>query len=508
MHDRVPNAMSQPIVLAIDQGTTGTTVLALGIDARVLGRATVDVPQHFPQPGQVEHDGEQIWRGVVEAIGRALFVASAKEQDVCAIGITNQRETTLLWDRKSGAPIHRAIVWQDRRTAPECDALRSRGVEKLVYERAGLLLDPYFSGTKIAWLLDHVDGARDRAKRGELAFGTIDTWLVHKLTGGARHATDVTNASRTLLLNLQTLAWDDVLLEALNVPGSLLPDVVGSAEVVGHTKGVTGLPDGIPIAGIAGDQQAALFGQACFAKGDVKCTYGTGAFVLMNIGSEPIPSKHRLLTTVAWKIPGETAYALEGSSFIAGAAVQWLRDGLGIIKSASEIEALARKVADSGELTFVPALTGLGAPHWAPHARGMITGIGRDTTAAHLARATLEGIALSIADLVDAMGNDAGSAVSSMRVDGGAAANDLLMEIQASLVRAKVVRPRVVETTALGAGMLAALGAGLVRSRDEIAGRIPVEREFSPSDHVGDMGALRSRWRAALARVLLRPETA
>ncbi len=496
--------MSSTHILAIDQGTTGTTVLVLNPRAEVVGRASVEVPQHFPRAGEVEHDAEQIWKGVVETIGRAIESAKIAASSIGAIGITNQRETTLLWDRRTGVPIHRAIVWQDRRTAPECDALRARNVEPLVFERAGLLLDPYFSGTKVKWLLDHVGNARTRARNGELAFGTIDTWVIHKLTNGEKHVTDATNASRTMLMNLRTVAWDDTLLEALDVPRAILPEIVGSAEVVGHTKGVPGLPDGIPIAGIAGDQQAALFGQACYRPGDVKCTYGTGAFVLMNVGTQPVPSRHRLLTTVAWKLKNETAYALEGSSFIAGAAVQWLRDGLGIVKNASEIEALARTVTDSGELVFVPALTGLGAPHWAPHARGMITGIGRDTTAAHLARATLEGIALSIADLVDAMGADAGAKVASMRVDGGAAANDLLMEIQATLVNATVVRPRVVETTALGAGMLAALGAGIIATRDEIAGRIPVEREFAPAP-AASLGDLRKRWNAATQRVLLKP---
>lgn len=498
--------MTEPLIVAIDQGTTGTTVLVLDARAHVLGRATVEVPQHFPGPGQVEHDGEEIWSGVLTAVQKALGAAQASADAVRAIGITNQRETTLLWDRRTGVPIHRAIVWQDRRTAPMCKVLLDRGVEPLVFERAGLLLDPYFSGTKIAWLLDHVEGARQRAVRGELAFGTMDTWLVYKLTGGARHVTDVTNASRTMLMNLHTLSWDDELLEALGVPRAVLPEIVGSAEVVGTTRGVPGLPDGIPIAGIAGDQQAALFGQGCFARGDVKCTYGTGAFVLMNIGSEPVPSRHRLLTTVAWKIPGETVYALEGSAFVAGAVVQWLRDGLGIVRTASEIEGLARRVESSGELVFVPALTGLGAPHWDPNARGMITGIGRDTTAAHLARAALEGIALQVTDLVEAMEADAGARVASMRVDGGAAANDLLMEIQAALVNARVVRPRVVETTALGAGMLAALGAGLVGSREELAGRIPVERVFEGTMAAEEVAALRARWRVALARVLLHVE--
>ncbi len=490
-------------ILAIDQGTTGTTVLLLDTEARVLGRATVPVPQHFPKPGQVEHDGEEIWSTVVEAIAGALAQSNRSGSEVRAIGITNQRETTLLWDRATGKPIHRAIVWQDRRTAPECDALRAKGVETLVYQRAGLLLDPYFSGTKIAWLLDHVDGARARAQRGELAFGTIDTWLINRLTGGA-HVTDVSNASRTLLLALESLDWDDELLAALGVPRKVLPEVVSSAGVVGVTRAVPGLPDGIPIAGIAGDQQAALFGQGCFKVGDVKCTYGTGAFVLMNVGPNPLPSKHRLLTTVGWRIPGEVAYALEGSAFIAGAAVQWLRDGLGLIRESSEIEALARQVEDAGEVVFVPALTGLGAPYWAPRARGLISGLGRDTTRAHLARAALEGIALEIGDLVAAMSADAGAPIGSMRVDGGASANDLLMQTQADVSGTTVVRPRVLETTALGAGMLAALGAGLVASRDDIAGALPVERSFAPGAMSEErVSALRSRWKSAVARALL-----
>ncbi|MDB4930063.1 MAG: glpK [Myxococcaceae bacterium] len=490
-------------ILAIDQGTTGTTALLLDTRARVLGRATVAVPQHFPRAGEVEHDAGEIWSTVVEAIAGALKQSNRSGAEVRAIGITNQRETTLLWNRATGVPLHRAIVWQDRRTAPECDALRARGVEPLVYERAGLLLDPYFSGTKIAWLLDHVDGARAAATRGEVAFGTIDTWLVHKLTGGA-HVTDVSNASRTMLLGLKSLAWDDELLGALGVPRAVLPEVVSSAGVVGTTRNVPGLPDGIPIAGIAGDQQAALFGQGCFRVGDVKCTYGTGAFVLMNVGPAPLASKHRLLTTVAWRIPGEVAYALEGSAFIAGAAVQWLRDGLGIIRDSSEIEALAAEVDDAGEVVFVPALTGLGAPYWAPRARGLISGLGRDTTRAHLARAALEGIALEIADLVAAMSADAGAPIASMRVDGGASANGLLMQTQADVTGTSVVRPRVLETTALGAGMLAALGAGLVGSRDDIAGALPVERSFAPGKMSEErVATLRSRWKTAVARCLL-----
>ncbi|MDO9018274.1 MAG: glycerol kinase GlpK [Deltaproteobacteria bacterium] len=490
-------------ILAIDQGTTGTTALLLDTRARVLGRATVPVPQHFPRPGMVEHDAEEIWATVVEAIAGALAQSNRLGSEVRAIGITNQRETTLLWHRATGVPVHRAIVWQDRRTASECDALRARGVEALVYERAGLLVDPYFSGTKIGWLLDHVEGARAQAVRGDLAFGTIDTWLVHKLTGGA-HVTDVSNASRTMLLGLRSLAWDDELLGAFDVPRAVLPEVVSSAGIVGKTRGVPGLPDGIPIAGIAGDQQAALFGQGCFRVGDVKCTYGTGAFVLMNVGSTPLASKHRLLTTVGWRIPGEVVYALEGSAFIAGAAVQWLRDGLGIIRDSAEIEGLAGEVDDAGEVVFVPALTGLGAPHWAPRARGLIAGLGRDTTRAHLARAALEGIAMEIADLVAAMSADAGAPIASMRVDGGASANGLMMQIQADVTGTSVVRPRVLETTALGAGMLAALGAGLVGSRDDIAGALPVERSFAPGTMSDErVAALRSRWKTAVARALL-----
>jgi glycerol kinase len=491
------------IILALDQGTTGTTVLALDAGTfEVRGRWTVEVPQHFPGPGQVEHDPEDLWSGAQTAIRRALEATGLSDAGarVRAIGITNQRETTVLWDRRTGRAVHRAIVWQDRRTAPMCQRLREQGVEPLVFDKAGLLLDPYFSGTKLRWLLDHVPDAAVRAERGELAFGTVDAWMIHRLTGGAEHVTDVTNASRTLLMDLRTLAWDDALCGALGIPSGVLPRIAASAEVVGYTRGVEGLPDGVPIAGIAGDQQAALFGQGCFARGDVKCTYGTGAFALMNVGPSPIPSRHRLLTTVAWKIPGEVAYALEGSSFIAGAAVQWLRDGLGIIRSAGEIEALARSVEGSGECVFVPALTGLGAPHWAPDARGLITGIGRDTTRAHLARATLEGIALSIADLLDAMGRDAGAPVGTMKVDGGASANDLLMEIQAALVGATVVRPRVVETTALGAGLLAALGVGLAKDRGSLP-TLPVDRTFDGRG-VSEVGPLRARWRVAVRRAL------
>ena len=366
--------MSRPI-LAIDQGTTGSTALVFAEDGRTLGRATVEFPQHFPKPGWVEHDADEIWRSVERSVHEALEAAKISGKDLAGIGITNQRETTLVWDKKTGAPIHRAIVWQCRRTADVCDELKRQGHAERIREKTGLVIDAYFSGTKVAWILDHVDGARKRADAGELSFGTIDSFVVHRLTAGEVHATDVSNASRTLLFGLRSLGWDDELCALFRVPRGMLPRVVSSAEIIGTTRGLSFLPDGIPIAGIAGDQQAALFGQACFARGDAKCTYGTGAFALTNIGTEPILSKNGLVTTVAWRIGSETTYALEGSSFIAGAAVQWLRDGLGIIKSAADIEALARKVESSDGVVFVPALAGLGAPYWDQAARGTITGL-------------------------------------------------------------------------------------------------------------------------------------
>ena len=462
------------LILAIDLGTTGSTAVIVDRDGVVRGRSNLEFPQHFPQPGWVEHEPDEIWASVMKSIALALERAKAKGNDLAAIGITNQRETTLVWDRKTGQPIQRAIVWQDRRTADRCTALKARGLEDKERARTGLVLDPYFSGTKIAYLLDTVSGARARAERGELAFGTIETYLVHRLSGHAAHVTDVTNASRTLLLDLANLAWDDEMSAMIGVPKSVLPRVVGCAEEVGHTRGVPGLPDGIPITGMAGDQQAALFGQACFDVGDVKCTYGTGAFVLMNIGERPVPSKHGLLTTAGWKLKTKdtaATYALEGSAFIAGAAVQWLRDGLHLIESAAEIEALARSVVDSGGVVFVPALVGLGAPYWDAEARGLICGITRGTTSAHLARATLEAIAHQVSDLIEAMASDVGvgtiggtanGARLRMRVDGGASENGLLLELQANYAGVRVERPRDVETTARGAAMLAALGVGLV----------------------------------------------
>ena len=407
-------------ILAIDQGTTGTTVMVLDEALRVVTRTNREFPQVYPRPGWVEHDPEAIWASVLATIEETLKKAGIEASSVAGIGITNQRETTVLWRRRDDRPIHNAIVWQCRRTSEMCAQMKEKGLEDLFRRKTGLVLDPYFSGTKIRWLLDNVEGARQAAQDGNLAFGTIDSFLAWRLTGGQSHVTDVSNASRTLLMDLETLDWDDELLGHLEVPRSLLPEVRSSSEIYGYTKNIPNLPDGIPVAGIAGDQQAALFGQVCFSAGEAKCTYGTGAFLLMNTGTEPVASDSGLLTTVAWQLDGEVNYALEGSAFIAGAAVQWLRDGLGLIQSAQEVEALARSVSDSGGVTFVPALTGLGAPHWRPDARGVLCGIDRGVTRAHIARATLEGIALQNADILIAMESDSGVKLSSLKVDGGA----------------------------------------------------------------------------------------
>lgn len=491
---------SGPFVVAIDQGTTGSTVVVLDRELAVLARENREFPQHFPQSGWVEHEPEEIWASVLDALAAALRQSGIAPSQIAAVGITNQRETTVLWDRATGRPLHRAIVWQCRRTAPACAALKARGLEPLFRERTGLLLDPYFSGTKIGWILDHVDGARARAAAGAVAFGTIDTFLVHRLSAGAAHVTDVTNASRTLLYDIHALRWAPDLCDLLGVPPAVLPEVRSSSEVVARCKGVPGLPDGTPIAGIAGDQQAALFGQGCFAPGDTKCTYGTGAFLVYQTGRTPIASTRGLLTTVAWQVGGETAYALEGSVFIAGAAVQWLRDGLGIIRNAGEVEALARQVDSTDELVFVPALTGLGAPHWDPDARGVISGITRDTTAAHVARATLEGVALSIAELVEAMRLDAGRPLGAFKVDGGAAKNDLLMQMQADLIGGPVVRPVNVESTALGAGLLAGLATGVWKSREELVPRLAIDRRFEPDMTLEERDRRFTRWRRAVER--------
>ena len=493
--------MGKDLLLAIDQGTTGSTALVMDTTGRTLGRATREFRQHFPEPGLVEHDPEEIWQSVLDAVKGALDAAGVPGERVAAIGITNQRETTLVWDRRTGRPIHRAIVWQDRRTTARCAELKAAGNEERVRATTGLVLDPYFSGTKVAWILDHVEGARTRAEVGGLAFGTIDSFLVWRLSGDARvHVTDVTNASRTLLMSLATLAWDEAMLRLFDVPRALLPRIVGSAEKVAMTRGFPHLPDGVPIAGIAGDQQAALFGQACFAVGDAKCTYGTGAFVLVNVGSLPIASRFGLLTTVAWKAGGEVAFALEGSAFIAGAAVQWLRDGLGVIESAAEIEALARTVPSSEGVTFVPALSGLGAPYWDPEARGLICGITRGSTAAHLARATLEGVGLEVRDLLGAMADDLGKPLGKMRVDGGAAANDLLVQFQADVADVVIERPAELESTARGAAMLAGVGAGLFGTLTEAAGMSRVDRSFRIEMSAAERGAHLGRWADAIAR--------
>ncbi len=492
---------AEKYVLAIDQGTTGTHVLVIDTKLRVVGTAYRELRQFFPKPGWVEHDLNEIWRSVLECVQRALKNAAARPNAIAAIGITNQRETTALWLKGSGKPIHRAIVWQDRRTADRCTALKQRGVESRVRSITGLVLDPYFSATKLAWLLENLPEGRRRAESGALCFGTIDTWLVYKLTGHRAHVTDVSNASRTLLMNLKTLAWDREMIELFAVPPSMLPEIRGSAEVYGTTAGLRALPDGIPVAGMAGDQQAALFGQACFSSGEAKCTYGTGAFLLMNTGERPVESRTGLLTTVAWKISGRAVYALEGSAFIAGAAVQWLRDGLGLIKSSPAVERLASKVSDTGEVVFVPALTGLGAPHWRPEARGLIAGIDRSTTAAHLARAVLEGIAFQIHDLAEAMATDSGQAISALKVDGGAAANNLLMQFQADMLGTDVIRPKNLQTTSLGAAFLAGLGIGLWRNEEEIRGAWKIGRAFRPRLTQGARERQLGKWHRALERL-------
>jgi glycerol kinase len=490
--------MAGGYVVAIDQGTTGTTVLVLDRRLGLRARVNQEFRQIFPKPGWVEHDVEDIWASTLACLQRALRESGIHGREVAAIGITNQRETAALWERRSGKPVHHAIVWQDRRTTDACAALKAAGEEPAIRARTGLVLDPYFSATKVRWLLDNVKGAREKAEAGLLAFGTVDTFLAWRLTGGAAHVTDVSNASRTLLMDLRTREWDRGLMDLFGVPRSVLPEIRSSSEVYGTTRGIKVLPDGIPVAGIAGDQQAALFGQACFEAGDAKCTYGTGAFLLQHTGTEPVASTRGLLTTVAWKVGGEVAYALEGSSFIAGAAVQWLRDGLGIIAKAADVEALAKKSKDSGGLVFVPALAGLGAPHWRPEARGVIRGIDRGTTAAQLARATLEGIAFLIHDLAEAMRGEANRPIPVFKVDGGASQNDLLMQLQADLLGIPVERPRMIETTALGAAFLAGLAVGFWKDRDEIRRAWRVGKRFEPRMSAAERDAHLARWRRAV----------
>jgi glycerol kinase len=486
-------------ILALDQGTTSSRAILFDHGGAIKGVAQREFRQIFPKPGWVEHDATEIWTTQAGVAVEVLAGARARAGDVAAIGITNQRETTVVWDRKTGEPIANAIVWQDRRTAEACDRLRAEGVESLFRERTGLLLDAYFSGTKLAWLLDHVDGARARAERGELAFGTIDSWLIWKLTDGRLHITDPSNASRTLLFNIHTLQWDDDLLRALNVPRAVLPEVRASSEIYGEVTTTLGLAS-VKLGGIAGDQQAALFGQMCTSPGLTKNTYGTGCFMLQNTGTSAPASKNKLLTTVAWTCGGKTEYALEGSVFIGGAVVQWLRDGLGIIRSSGDVEALAGSVRDNGGVYLVPAFAGLGAPHWDQYARGTLVGLTRGATAGHIARAALESIAFQSADLLDAMQADAGVRLAELRVDGGASRNDLLMQFQADLIGAPVVRPQVTETTALGAAYLAGLAAGFWTSTGEIASQWKAERRFEPAMAPGAVADLRGRWTDALGR--------
>jgi len=487
-------------ILAIDQGTTGSAAAVMDESGSLMSKVKREYRQIFPRPGWVEHDPEDIWRTVLETAAWAIREAGIPASDVAAIGITNQRETTLIWDKRTGAGVHNAIVWQDRRTAGLCESLKKAGHERRVRERTGLLLDPYFSGTKVRWLLDHVGGLRERAKSGAVAFGTVDSFLLWRLSGGAIHATDVSNASRTMLFDIHALAWDKGLCELLRVPPRILPEVRPSIGVFGRTKGVPGLPDGIPISGIAGDQQAALFGQACFDVGEAKCTFGTGSFLLLNIGPRPRSGRAGCVTTVAWQWEGRTTYALEGSAFICGAAVQWLRDGLGILGSSGEVETLARSVPDSGGVQFVPALTGLGAPYWRPEARGIITGLTRGTSRAHLARAALEGMAMQNVDLLLAMERGLDRRIKCLKVDGGAAADDLLMQMQADSLGVRCVRPRVIETTSAGAAFMAGLGVGIWKRPEDVRRVWKRDKEFVPATTAKQRSERLRRWRDAVAR--------
>jgi glycerol kinase len=494
--------MNAPLVMAIDQGTTGTTVLLIDHDGHVAARGYAEVPQHYPRPGWVEHDGDEIWNTVRTAAGQALSADEGLAARVASIGITNQRETILLWDRVTGRPVGPAIVWQDRRTADRCAQLKRARHERPVRRTTGLVLDPYFSATKIDWLFRHDRSWKRAAAKGDLVVGTIDTWVLWQLTGGAVHATDPTNASRTMLYDINKLAWSPKLLDLFGVPAACLPEVRPSSGHFGTTRGAAPIPDGIPIGGIAGDQQAALFGQGCVKPGQVKNTYGTGAFLMVSLGAKPRESKSGLLTTVACGPKGEAAWALEGSVFIAGAAVQWLRDGLGFFEKASEIEALAAGVADSGGVTVIPAFVGLGAPYWRAEARGAMFGLTRGTTRAHVARAVLEAIAQQSTDVVDVMQKDTGRRIATLRVDGGATANDLLMQYQADLLGTPLQRPRMLETTALGAGLLAGMSAGIWSSpRDAESARV-IDRTFKPKRSTKWRHEERRRWREAVGRLL------
>ena len=491
----------EKFILALDQGTSSSRAIVFDHGGNIRSVAQKEFTQHFPQPGWVEHDPREIWSSEAAVIAEAITSIGIGGKDIAAIGITNQRETTLVWDAATGEPVYNAIVWQDRRTGEYCDSLKAKGLTDSIRKKTGLIIDAYFSATKIRWILENVPGARARAEAGELRFGTVDSWLVWNLTKGEVHVTDVSNASRTMLFNINTLEWDDELLELFGIPRSMMPKVCSSSEVYGHTK-TTIFAHEVPIAGIAGDQQAALFGQMCTSPGSVKNTYGTGCFLLMNTGTKPIISENDLLTTVAWKIGDTVNYALEGSIFVGGSVVQWLRDGLGIIRSSSDIEALAKTVPDNGGVCFVPALTGLGAPYWDPYAKGCIYGITRGTTAAHIARAALEGIAFQPMDIVSAMEKDAGIRLSELKVDGGASRDNLLMQFQADMVGAKVVRPKVTETTAMGACYLAGLAVGFWDGLEDIASQWQVDRVFEPSADQDSVSRHKALWKDAVKRAL------
>lgn len=488
-------------IMAIDQGTTGTTVSILDHGGSLVASVGQDYPQIFPKPGWVEHNPEEIWHSVVVTIQGALEKARIKGDQIAAIGITNQRETVILWDKHSGKPVHNAIVWQDRRTADVCEKLRKTKKDKMIQKKTGLVVDPYFSATKIQWMLKNVSALKMKAKSGQILAGNIDTFLLWRLTAGQAHKTDVSNASRMMLMNLKSLEWDQELLKLFDIPAAVLPQICESSSVFGKTKGLSVLPDGIPIAGIAGDQQAALFGQTCFSVGEAKCTYGTGSFLLMNTGSHLVASKAKLLTTVAWKLPKQkVTYALEGGAFVCGAAVQWLRDGLGLIRSSSEVEALARQVETTDGVEFVPALTGLGAPHWDASARGLICGLTRGSSKAHIARATLEAMALQNVDILKAMEKDLGKKLKGLRVDGGASENNLLMQLQADYMGTTVTRPQLVETTSIGAAYLAGLGVGFWSSQDEIKKIWKIDKEFQSAMTNKNRLLRLSSWEAALKR--------
>ena len=487
----------EQFILALDQGTSSSRAIVFDHEGNIRSTAQLEFTQYFPKPGWVEHNPMEIWSSEAAVIAEAITKIGINGKDIAGIGITNQRETTIVWDAETGEPVYNAIVWQDRRTSEFCDTLRDKA--DFIRQKTGLIIDAYFSGTKIRWILDNVPGAREKAEAGKLRFGTVDSWLVWQLTRGEVHVTDVSNASRTMLFNINTLEWDQELLDLLNVPASMMPEVRSSSEVYGVTK-TTLFAHEVPIGGIAGDQQAALFGQMCTEPGSVKNTYGTGCFLLMNTGEKPILSRNNLLTTVAWKIGDKVNYALEGSIFVGGSVVQWLRDGLGIIRSSSEIEGLASTVEDNGGVYFVPALTGMGAPYWDQYAHGTICGITRGTTAAHIARAALEGIAFQTMDIVGAMEKDAGVKLSELKVDGGASRNNLMMQFQADVLDTSVIRPMVTETTAMGACYLAGLAVGFWSSLDEIKAQWQAEHVFTPSG--ADTAALKAGWADAISRTL------